>query len=38
VVLTAGAGTGQDTLTDEMGFRTVEASGSQILLNVSRLC
>jgi beta-glucuronidase len=33
VVLTAGAGTGQDTLTDEMGFRTVEASGSQILLN-----
>jgi beta-glucuronidase len=43
VVLTAGPGPGsdmsqlslkfEDTLTDEMGFRTIEASGSKILLN-----
>jgi beta-glucuronidase len=33
VVLKAGSGLGEDTLTDEMGFRTVEVSGSEILLN-----
>ena len=29
---------GEDTLTDEMGFRTIETSGSEILLTASRLC
>lgn len=33
VVLKAGPESKQDTLTDEMGFRTIETSGSRILLN-----
>ena len=33
VVLKAGAGLAQDTLNDEIGFRTIEVSGSRILLN-----
>jgi beta-glucuronidase len=33
VVLKAGLASAQDTLTDEMGFRTIETSGSKILLN-----
>ncbi len=33
VVLKSGDGAEADTLTDEMGFRTVEVSGTEILLN-----
>lgn len=33
LTLTAGANAGQDTLTDDVGFRTIETRGAEILLN-----